>query len=424
MKVILKQDVKGQGKKGELVNVSDGYARNFLFPRGLAVEADAQAMNDLKNREEAAKYRDDMEKKSAQAAAGLLTGKTLKLTAKAGQGGRLFGSVTTKEVAEELKKQFGLDIEKRKIAMADIKAYGSYEELLADKEVDIVVVATPNNFHCPLVCQALEAGKTVVCEKPVAMSSEELQVMMDTASRTGSLFTIHQNRRMDADYLLMREAAEKGTLGKVFEIESRVTGSRGIPEGWRQYKVAGGGMMLDWGVHLIDQLMMMYADKAVVSVQCDMYHVAYQECDDGFRLILKFEDGPTAMVEVGTSHYVEAPRWYVCGDRGALVINDWNCTGKIIRASEHEVTWEEEIVYTKAGPTKTMAPRAKDTIEEILINPDDYSSDYDSYYRNLAAALDGTEEIRVKPAEAMRVMKVMEAAFESDSKQQIIHCHI
>lgn len=127
MKVILKQDVKGQGKKGELVNVSDGYARNFLFPRGLAVEADAQAMNDLKNREEAAKYRDDMEKKNAQAAAGLLTGKTLKLTAKAGQGGRLFGSVTTKEVAEELKKQFGLDIEKRKIAMADIKAYGSYE---------------------------------------------------------------------------------------------------------------------------------------------------------------------------------------------------------------------------------------------------------------------------------------------------------
>ena len=127
MKVILKQDVKGQGKKGELVNVSDGYARNFLFPRGLAVEADAQAMNDLKNREEAAKYRDDMEKKSAHAAAGLLTGKTLKLTAKAGQGGRLFGSVTTKEVAEELKKQFGLDIEKRKIAMADIKAYGSYE---------------------------------------------------------------------------------------------------------------------------------------------------------------------------------------------------------------------------------------------------------------------------------------------------------
>ena len=127
MKVILKQDVKGQGKKGELVNVSDGYARNFLFPRGLAVEADALAMNDLIHRVDAAIYHDYLYKMNAQDAAKLLSGKSLKLTAKAGQGGRLFGSVTTKEVAEELKKQFGLDIEKRKIAMADIKAFGSYE---------------------------------------------------------------------------------------------------------------------------------------------------------------------------------------------------------------------------------------------------------------------------------------------------------
>lgn len=137
------------------------------------------------------------------------------------------------------------------------KLYDSYEAMLADASLDIIVVATPNNFHKTLVCQALEAGKAVVCEKPVAMSSGELQDMMDTAKRTGSLFTIHQNRRADADYLAMREQAESGLLGKVFEIESRVTGSRGIPEGWRQYAVAGGGMMLDWGVHLIDQLMMM-----------------------------------------------------------------------------------------------------------------------------------------------------------------------
>lgn len=320
------------------------------------------------------------------------------------------------------------DINPQRMALAKEdgmeKTYASYEELLADGEIDIVVVATPNNFHLPLVCQAMEAGKAVICEKPVAMSSEELQIMMDTSARTGRLFTIHQNRRVDADYILMRQTVEQGLLGDVFEIESRVTGSRGIPEGWRQYEVAGGGMMLDWGVHLIDQLVMMYADKPVVSIQCDMYHVAYKECDDGFRLLMKFQNGPTAMVEVGTSHYVEAPRWYVCGDRGALVVNDWSCNGKIVRAAEHEVTWEEEIIYTKAGPTKTMAPRAKDTIEEITLNPDDYWADYDAFYRNVAAALDGTEEIRVKPAEAMRVTKIMEAAFESDRKQEIVHCHI
>lgn len=127
MKVILKQDVKGQGKKGQLVQVSDGYARNFLLPRGLAVEADAQAMNDLKNKEEARLHHLAVEKKEAEDAAAKLSGKTVKIVARAGQGGRLFGSVTTKEVAEELVKQYGVTIDKRKIAMADAKAFGAYE---------------------------------------------------------------------------------------------------------------------------------------------------------------------------------------------------------------------------------------------------------------------------------------------------------
>ncbi len=126
MKVILKQDVRGQGKAGDLVSVSDGYARNFLFPRGLAIEADAQAMNEFRNKEESVKYHAAVEKKKAEDAAALLKGKGLTLHAKAGQGGKLFGSVTSKEVAEEIKRCFAVDLDKRKISMADIKAYGSY----------------------------------------------------------------------------------------------------------------------------------------------------------------------------------------------------------------------------------------------------------------------------------------------------------
>ena len=217
-------------------------------------------------------------------------------------------------------------------------AYPSFEALLADPAVDIVVVATPNNFHMPQVCQALEAGKAVVCEKPVAMSSGELQTMMDTARRTGSLFTVHQNRRADADYTAVLETVNAGLLGNVFEIVSSVTGSRGIPEGWRQYAVAGGGMMLDWGVHLLDQVVMMYAPHKVTSVFCKMYHVNYQECDDGFKAFLQFDNGVMVTIEVGTSHYASVPRWYVCGDRGALLIDDWSCQGRIIRAAEHEIT--------------------------------------------------------------------------------------
>lgn len=127
MKVILNQDVKGTGKKGELVTVSDGYARNFLFPKNLAVEANAQAMNELKNREEAKAFHIAEEKAAAQAAADKLKGKTVQIIAKAGASGKLFGAVTTKEVSEAVKKQFGLDIDRRKINMSEIKSHGDFK---------------------------------------------------------------------------------------------------------------------------------------------------------------------------------------------------------------------------------------------------------------------------------------------------------
>lgn len=126
MKVILTQDVKGLGKKGELVNASDGYARNFLFPRNLAAEANSQAMTELKNRENSKKHRIDVETQEAKDSAAKINGKTIKVTAKAGQGGRLFGSVTAKEIAAVMKTQLGIDIDKRKINVDDIKAFGTY----------------------------------------------------------------------------------------------------------------------------------------------------------------------------------------------------------------------------------------------------------------------------------------------------------
>ena len=127
LKVILTQDVKSLGKKGELVNASDGYARNFLFPRKLAVEANAQAMNELKNRESAEKYRLETELKNAKEVAAKINGKTVKLTAKAGQGGKLFGSVTGKDISALIKRDFGFDVDKRKIVTkSDIKSFGTF----------------------------------------------------------------------------------------------------------------------------------------------------------------------------------------------------------------------------------------------------------------------------------------------------------
>lgn len=127
MKVILKADVKSLGKKGELVNTSDGYARNFLFPKGLAVEANAKEMNEFNTKESAKKFHKQEEIKAAEVVKSKLDGKTFKLTAKAGANGKLFGSVTAKDVAEVIKKELGEDIDKRKISMQDIKAFGTVE---------------------------------------------------------------------------------------------------------------------------------------------------------------------------------------------------------------------------------------------------------------------------------------------------------
>ena len=128
MKVILNKDVKGSGKKGQLVNVSDGYARNYLFPKGLAVEANAQALSELKNREASEKHRIEEEIKQAKETVKKLDGKTVKITANAGSNGKLFGSVTPKEIAEEIKKTFGTEIDRRKISLSDeIKNFGTYQ---------------------------------------------------------------------------------------------------------------------------------------------------------------------------------------------------------------------------------------------------------------------------------------------------------
>ncbi|MEM1485632.1 50S ribosomal protein L9 [Oscillospiraceae bacterium PP1C4] len=127
MKVILTQDVQGSGKKGDLVNVSDGYARNFLLKRGMAIEASAQAMGELKSKQASIEHKAAVEKQTAQDLAAKLEGKTIKVTAKAGANGKLFGSVTSKEIAEEISKQFSENLDKRKIVLsADIKAFGSY----------------------------------------------------------------------------------------------------------------------------------------------------------------------------------------------------------------------------------------------------------------------------------------------------------
>ena len=302
--------------------------------------------------------------------------------------------------------------------------YSSKEELLSDPEIDVVIIATTNDAHKELSIEALNAGKNVICEKPVTLSSDELLEIMEVAKNSKGIFTIDQNRRTNKDFVLMKRKVEEGIIGKPYVIESRVEGSRGMPKGWRTLKNLGGGMMLDWGVHLIDQIMYM-VDEKVVDVYCKMFKIQYPEVDDNFRMTMTFESGLVAHVEVSTNNYITHPRWYVLGTDGTLQIDDWNCDGKIVRCINKEDEWQEEIFYTKAGPTKTMAPRSEKSTETITISePLDVVDNLTVVYNQLLDAVEGKAELTIKPEQALRVLKVMEAAFESYEKNITVKTNI
>ena len=301
--------------------------------------------------------------------------------------------------------------EKRAAATeAGIYAYPSFEAVLADPKVDIVTVATPNDVHKEIVIAALEAGKHVICEKPVAMNSTELLEMIAASERTGKLFTVHQNRRWDADFLAMKQIYESDVLGEVFGIESRVQGSRGIPGDWRKEKAHGGGMLLDWGVHLIDQALQMIPGK-ISSLYAKFDHVTNNEVDDGFKLDLYFANGLTYRIEVGTSHFISLPRWYMTGNNGSASMQGWHDPAQVTCC---KLWFEQGVVpvQTSAGLTKTMAPRNENTIStESVEQP---ASDVHDFYRNVCRAIDGKETQLITHAEVLRVFRVMEAAMESD----------
>ncbi len=339
-----------------------------------------------------------------------------------GYGG--MGSWHTRKVKNEMGEYaeligiYDIDTARNKVAEENgIHAFASREELLADERIDLVTVATPNDYHKEIVMAALRAGKNVISEKPVTICSADLEEMIACANECGKLFTVHQNRRWDEDYLTMKKLLDDGTLGKVFRIESRVQGSRGIPGDWRNQKQHGGGMVFDWGIHLLDQALMMTLPRKLKTVYAELTNVTNENCDDGFRATLIFDDGLSFYVEVTTSNFISLPLWYMLGENGTSVIDDWDCSGKTVMVSDWENRDAVPIV-AGAGITKTMAPRTDDTIKEYPL--DVQKADWGEYYKNVFAYLRGEEPIIVTHDQQRRLLKLVEAIFESGKENKVV----
>ncbi|MBQ6172621.1 MAG: Gfo/Idh/MocA family oxidoreductase [Clostridia bacterium] len=289
--------------------------------------------------------------------------------------------------------------------------YDKLEDMLANPDINLCLVATPNQVHKELTIAALNAGKNVVCEKPVTLTVKDLDEMIAASEKNNKLFTVHQNRRWDADYLVAKKVFDSGILGDVFTIQSRLHGTGGIMHGWRALPECGGGMVYDWGVHFIDQICNMVPGK-ITDISADLHSVKNLLIDDYFMAQLKFDTGVQVMIEIGTFLLKPTPRWYMAGNAGTLQIDDFSgVKGGITKVSKLAELIPPVIVNTPAGPTRTFAPQPPETLEQIELPS--FSGGWSDFYKNVDAAIEGKEELIVKPCQVRRVLGVLEKIFES-----------
>ncbi len=312
------------------------------------------------------------------------------------------------------------DREKEQLAdvKPGIKRYQNNEELFADPEVQVVLIAANNNQHHDLVIQAARAGKDIICEKPVAMNVKELDEMTAAAKECGVKFTVHHQRRLDPDFRVMKEIYDKKALGDVYTIKSSLYGFNGNMHDWHVYTAEGGGMLFDWGVHLLDQILWMMPEAKIESVFADIRNVINFEVDDYFKILMKFDNGIMAEVELGT--YLLTDRieekwferhWIMSGDKGTAYSDGFSPKGKIVRTSRLLTNAGGKRTMTAAGPTRSFGPPADGIIlTEELPEADTCHADY---FENYKRAYYGEEEFLVRIPETRRVLKLMEAARES-----------
>ena len=298
-----------------------------------------------------------------------------------------------------------------------LKGFYDLDEFFYSCLFDTVLVATPNDVHCPLAKAAFGAGKHVICEKPVAMNTQEVDEMIEAANKANKLFTVHQNRRWDKDFLTAKEIYDNKMVGDTFSVQSRLHGSGGVVHGWRGDKQHGGGMLFDWGVHFLDQFLTMFGFDSVVSVNCQFAYVKTEEVDDYVFLLLQLKDGSYASIEIGTFVLKELPRWMILGKEATAYIDDFSANGAIVEL-DSTLNHEPVLIMTSNGPTRTFSPRPDNVkIEKPLPQ---IEVDHTEYYYNVRDAVAGKADLIVQPWQVRKVMQVIDAAFESAKEGKTI----
>ena len=314
---------------------------------------------------------------------------------------------------------YDINPEKRGKARAEGFATCETAEELLQSDVDVVLVATPNNFHKDYCVRALESGKNVVCEKPVCMNMQELDEIFAAAERSGKLFTVHFNRRWDVDYNIVKDVLAQNLVGKPYQVYSRLFSNRNIPGDWRTVKASGGGFLFDWGIHMIDQVLQLFGNP--VSVHADLKNIYQPEVDDAIRLDLKYPGNLSVHIIADSWTFINEARWHISGDDGTAIVYDWfGRTGKIVRANVKSVDWAQGCVYTENGLSRSMWPRPQSEVTEMELPVRKDLPWWEQFYENVIDSIEGKATQFVTHEDIRASLAVVMAAFESAEKQCVV----
>jgi len=303
------------------------------------------------------------------------------------------------ERVKELKKKY------------DIRFYTDSDEFLAkEKDLDFAVIVTTHETHELLAVKCLNAGLNVIVEKPMSMTYESTQRMVEAAEKNKKHLFVHQSSRWDRDFLLLQETIKSGKLGKILQIESKVTlcdkgwpewGIEGSANPWRIKAKYGGGMLFDWGPHLVDEMLLLMGKdpKGVYGIL--QSGVWSKEVDDYFFALLDYDD-VVCQIECSNNARIPAPRWHVVGSKGTFLVE-----GKT------DPVWEDiEICYVKDNG---------ETIHErITLVGSKESGIEGGFYRDLVPFLEGKIDKFVSMYETSKVVKVLEMIKKSSEQRKYL----
>lgn len=308
-------------------------------------------------------------------------------------------------------------------ASENVATYTSADDLLADPTINTVIIAVPNQLHLEMVVKAAKAKKDIICEKPLALNAKEVEEMIRVTKEEQVRFTVHHQRRWDHDYRVAKEIYDQQLLGDVYTIKSSLYGFNGNMHDWHVYPEMGGGMLYDWGVHLIDQLLWM-VPADLQTIYADVRNVINEKVDDYFNIQLYFKNGVNAQIELGTYFLNSSDgwferHWFVGGNTGSAKIDGFLPKGEITRTSELLTNVPGSITMTHAGPTRSFGPAPEgrilsEPLPKVTVN---HQMFFDNYY----AYTQGREELVVKPEQILRLMRVVEAIRKAAQEHRSIN---